>query len=110
MKFINKLKNLFNKPTKQTITVEVTNMNILINTLVRESKGKFLTIDFVKSNGEVRKINGRIGVDGADYRKDSSDGSKYLLVWEPATRGYRRVNLNTVMRIASQGSVLYVAK
>ena len=84
-------------------------MNKLIDTLVRESNGKFLTLTFKKVGGSMRTINGRIGVDGSDYRFDAQNGKPYLLIWEVKSRGYRRVSLDTVERIASQGAVLYTA-
>lgn len=85
-------------------------MNISIDTLVKHSKGRFVTVTFKTKSGRTRKLNGRIGVGGADYRKDTQTGGKYLLLWEVAKRDYRRVNLSTVERIALDKTVLYVGK
>ena len=82
-------------------------MNKLMDVLVRESQGTFLTLTFTKKNGDIRSINGRIGVEGASYRSDTKAGDPYLLIWECKTRTHKRINLNTIERIASRNAVLY---
>jgi len=84
--------------------------NICIDTLVKASKGRFVTVTFKTKSGRTRVLNGRIGVGGAPARKDTQTGGKYLLLWEVKTRGYRRVNLATVSRIAMEKTELFVSK
>ena len=85
--------------------------NICIDTLVKASKGRFVTVTFKTKSGRTRVLNGRIGVGGAPARQDSkATGGKYLLLWEVKTRGYRKVNLRTVSRIAMEKTELFVNK
>jgi hypothetical protein len=74
------------------------------------SSGRFMTVTFRKLNGEERRINGRIGVryqgKGAAHRKDTRD-RQYLLLWSIRDRGYRRILMDTITRIAAEGSVIY---
>ena len=86
-------------------------INVCMDTLVKNSKGRFLTVTFKTKAGYTKKLNGRIGVHGAPYRHDSeTTGGKYLLIWEVKTRTPKRVNLRTIERIAMDKTVLYVAK
>ena len=84
-------------------------MNTLIDRIIEESKGKFMTITFRKNNGDLRTINGRIGVfyEGmaSDHRYDSLEKRQaYFLIWSVRERGYRRVNADNVISIRSQGT------
>lgn len=87
-------------------------MNALIDNIIEQSRGRFLTVTFRKKNGQLRTINGRIGVfhEGwpADYRYDAmqSEG-RFFLIWSVRDRGFRRVNAESVVRIASQGTVIF---
>lgn len=86
-------------------------INVCMDTLVKNSKGKFITVTFKTKKGYTKKLNGRIGVHGDPYRYDSeTTGGKYLLIWEVKTRTPKRVNLRTIERIAMEGTVLTVAK
>lgn len=77
-----------------------------VEAIVRESKGRFMTIEFIKANGEVRTINGRIGVHWHGIpavARHSMGGKQYLLVWEVRTRSYRNIALDRVRSIRTQG-------
>ena len=74
--------------------------------IVRASKGRFMTIEFVKANGDVRTINGRIGVHWRGIptiTRHDLKGKPYLLVWEVRTRGYRNIALDRIRSIRTQG-------
>ena len=51
---------------------------------VLASTGKFCTVEFIKANGTIRKINGRVDVKkylkGTGERSENTK-SKYLLIW-----------------------------
>jgi len=87
-------------------------MNKLIDILAKASNGRFMTVTFVKKDGTLRTINGRTGVhfngEASPVRYDANDQA-YILMWSVRDRNFRRINLNTVERIASQGSVLFSA-
>lgn len=80
-------------------------MNAAIDNLIESSKGRFLTIKFLKDNGEVRTLNGRVGVrwgnTPSSYRRDSKH-RKFYLIYVPH-KGYRRVNAEAVLEVTLDG-------
>ena len=65
---------------------------------------RFFTIEFLKSDGSKRVLNGRLGVrkhlkGGADC----NDHLKYLTVFDVKSQGYRNVSLNTVESVTVNG-------
>jgi hypothetical protein len=65
---------------------------------------KFFTVEFVKSDGTSRKINGRLGVE--KHKKggrDCNDAEKYLTVFDIENHGYRNVNLDTITSFTFAG-------
>lgn len=77
-----------------------------ITRLIENSNGKFMTVTFVKKDGQERTLNGRIGVhyngEAAPSRFDAHI-KPYLLLWEVKTRGFRRINLDTIKAINTAG-------
>ena len=65
---------------------------------------KFFSVSFVKKNGELRTINGRLGV--TKHLKGeinvNSDKPEFLIVYENGN-GYRTVNLESVTRLCANG-------
>jgi hypothetical protein len=67
--------------------------------------GKFVGIDFIKGDGSVRALNGRLGV-----RKHLKGGSNtvaaderpYLVIYDVKSKGYRAVNLATASIVRAQ--------
>ena len=58
---------------------------------------KFFTVTFVKSNGELRKINGRLGVTKHTVSGSTKDThTKYLCVYDVDKKGYRNVNTDSI--------------
>jgi hypothetical protein len=80
-------------------------MNAAIDKLIESSNGRFLTIKFLKDNGEVRTLNGRVGVRWGNvpssYRRDSKH-RKFYLIYVPH-KGYRRVNADAVLEVTLDG-------
>ncbi|EMF8795574.1 hypothetical protein V4U36_000644 [Pseudomonas aeruginosa] len=80
-------------------------MNQTIDKLIESSNGRFLTIKFLKDNGEVRTLNGRVGVRWGNvpssYRRDSKH-RKFYLIYVPH-KGYRRVNADAVLEVTLDG-------
>ena len=75
-----------------------------ISNFIAESKGKFITINFIKTDGTVRKLNGRIGV--TKYLKHGTatvDLEKYLIVYDTLNAGYRSVNKDTIVSVTCEG-------
>ena len=68
---------------------------------VEWTNGRFFTIVFTKKNGQIRKMNCRLGV--KKYLKNGANSSshieKYITVYDMQARGYRNVNLARVHSI-----------
>jgi hypothetical protein len=69
--------------------------------LLHNNYGKVFTAEFIKKNGETRKINCRLGV-----KKDLKGGTnpvknylQYLTVYDMQKKGYRNINLGTLMLV-----------
>jgi len=79
-----------------------------ISNFIAESKGKFITINFIKKDGTVRKLNGRIGV--TKYLKNGTatvDLDKYLIVYDTLNAGYRSVNKDTIVSVTCEGLTIH---
>jgi hypothetical protein len=74
--------------------------------ILRSSKGKIFTVEFVKKNGRLRRMNCRLGVTYCCNGK----GLKYdplarglLPVYDMQAKGYRMVSLDTIKSIKLNG-------
>lgn len=71
---------------------------------IAKSNGKFITVTFVKKNGAVRKLNGRIGV--TKHLKggvSTVNPDLYMVVYDTAAKGYRSINKDTIMSVTCEG-------
>ena len=78
--------------------------------IIRGSGGKMVTVEFRKKNGELRRLNGRLGV-----RKNLAGGKnsvahipKYVTIYDVRAGGYRNVNLDTITYLATNGVKFFV--
>jgi hypothetical protein len=64
--------------------------------------GKFFTIKFIKKNGELRELNGRLGVKkhlkGGELGYDPATFN-YIIVFDVVAKGYRTINVDTVTEL-----------
>ena len=74
--------------------------------LMSATKGTIFTVAYTKKDGSTRVLNGRSGV----TKGVNGNGLKYdpakkglLTVYDIQAKGYRTVNLNTVMNIRFKG-------
>lgn len=74
------------------------------------ASGKFVTVTFVKNDGTIRKINGRVGV--KKYLRGGNDRStatkeKYLLLWtrngSPKFDAARNIARDRIISIRANG-------
>ena len=75
-----------------------------ITDFIANSKGKFITVSFIKKDGTVRNLNGRIGV--TKHLKGGTstiDHDKYLVVYDTINTGYRCVNKDTIVSVTCEG-------
>lgn len=71
--------------------------------MIDQSNGKMVTVSFIKQDGSLRTINGRIGVH--KYTKGSSNkkNSQYITFYDVKNKGYRSINRDTITGIRCQG-------
>ena len=74
--------------------------------IIQSQKGKFFTAQFLKrSNGKVRKLNGRLGVKkhvkgiGAVYNAESKG---LITVFDAQKRQYRMIPVETMFRLRAR--------
>ena len=83
--------------------------------LIKGSKGKTISVTFIKKNGEERKLNGRTGVYKSPHAPLSGEGLKYtpseyglVNIFDMQKRAYRMVNINTLRELTLEGEVYNV--
>ena len=69
-----------------------------LKAMIKSTKGRFFSAEFIKANGSKRKIIARvgchIGVKGTSNRKQKEN---LVTVYEPKVKGYRTINLETLL-------------
>jgi len=72
-----------------------------IRELLGNASGKFFSVKFIKADGDMRLLTGRLGVKkglvGGENTVKNID--KYLTVFDTSKKQYRNVNLETVKEI-----------
>ena len=83
--------------------------------LIKGSKGKFIAVRFVKKNGEVRDLNGRMGVHKSKYAPLTGQGLAYnpddyglVGIFDAQKKAYRMVNINTLSQLTVDGETFNV--
>ncbi len=78
--------------------------------IIKGSGGQFISVTFTKKNGEVRNLNGRIGVHKSKHAPLTGQGLAYdpddyglIGIFDAQIRNYRMVNINTLSRLAIDG-------
>ena len=78
--------------------------------LIKGSKGKFISVTFVKKDGEVRKLNGRMGVHNSKNAPLKGVGLAYdpndyglVGIFDAQKKAYRMVNINTLSELIVDG-------
>lgn len=67
---------------------------------ILKSNGKFFTVTFIKKDGSVRKLNGRLGVTKYLRGGDSTlDKNKFITVYDMKSEGYRAINKETILDV-----------
>lgn len=78
----------------------------LLQNLIENSNGKFVTVTFTKKNGETRVLNGRMGVTSAlKGGKSTIDPSKFITIFDVQAGGYRSINRETIKEVRVGGIV-----
>lgn len=74
--------------------------------LIAQSKGKFVTVTFKKKDGNLRKMNCRLGV--TKHLKGGTstvDHDKYLVVYDVHSKGYRCIDKDAIVSLVIAGEV-----
>ena len=77
-----------------------------LNDIVEASAGKFIAVSFIKKDGTLRTLNGRLGV--VKHLKGGEctlDRSKYIIVYDMINKGYRSINRETIQSVTIDGIV-----
>ena len=83
--------------------------------LIKGSKGKTISVTFIKKNGEERMLNGRTGVYKSPHAPLTGEGLKYTPsnyglgnIFDMHKRAYRMVNINTLKELKVSGETYQV--
>ncbi len=92
-------------------TFKVKSKRNLLRAIAEAQDGKVFTVTFVKKDGTVRTLNGRLGVTKHLKGGENTVAHKqeYLTVYDMQKGDYRNVNLDTVMSLRC-GDVEYLEK
>lgn len=67
---------------------------------VESSKGRILTVSFVKKDGSLRNLNGRLGVTTHLRGGNSTvDKDRFITIYDLKNDGYRVVNRETIYSV-----------
>ena len=83
-----------------------------VSSIIAANGGKFMTIVFVKKDGSLRKMNGRIGVKRylkGGVNKNPQLHNTQIVMWDTTAKGYRTINMDTVTEIHAKGVVHVLA-
>jgi hypothetical protein len=84
----------------------MSNISTVFAALIAQSNGKFVTVTFKKKDGNLRKMNCRLGVKKHLKGGTSTvDHDKYLVVYDMQSEGYRCINKNTIVSLSLGGEV-----
>jgi hypothetical protein len=91
-----------------TLALNTDSRKAAIRSALRGCEGKFFTVTFIKKDKSIRVLTGRLGV-----KKHLKGGvsttshlDKYLCVYEPKSKSYKNVNLETVLELNALGNRL----
>ena len=80
---------------------------MFLQSVLQATKGKFFTVVFIKKDGSTRSMNCRLGV--TKHLKgglSNLNPEQYLTVYDVQSKGYRAVNLSTIVSVTCGGIVL----
>jgi|GEM_PF-4893163 hypothetical protein len=74
-----------------------------VSEFINSTKGKWVTVTFVKKDGTTRRLTGRTGVRkgviGSDRKPSANISNPYRILWDSAKMEFRMVNLATISKI-----------
>lgn len=68
--------------------------------LILSSAGRFVTVEFLKKDGSLRTLTGRLGV--TKHLKggvSTLDPAKFITIYDVVNKGYRAINRSTIYSV-----------
>ena len=81
-----------------------------LDNIILDSDGKFITVKFIKKDGSLRVLNGRLGV--KKHLKggvSTLDADKFITIYDIKSEGYRAINRETIQEV-TVGGVTYAGE
>jgi len=75
-----------------------------LDDIILKSGGKFVSVTFVKKDGSLRTLTGRLGV--TKHLKggvSTLDPNQYITIFDVVNKGYRAVNRETIQSVTFEG-------
>ena len=72
--------------------------------IILNSEGRFVSVEFIKKDGTLRKLTGRLGV--TKHLKggvSTLDPSQYITIFDVEKKGYRAINRDTIKAVTIDG-------
>jgi hypothetical protein len=75
-----------------------------LGAVIEASNGKFISVTFVKKDGSIRVLVGRLGVKKHLKGGESTlDADKYITIFDTQNGGYRAINRDTIQSVRIDG-------
>jgi hypothetical protein len=77
----------------------------MLDELILNSAGRFVTVKFYKKSGELRTLNGRMGVIKAlrhpvGVGVNHLDKDAYITIWDMQKKGYRSIARDSIVSVS----------
>lgn len=72
--------------------------------IILNSEGRFVSVEFIKKDGTLRKLTGRLGV--TKHLKggvSTLDPNQYITIFDVEKKGYRAINRDTIKAVTIDG-------
>jgi len=83
--------------------------------IIKGSGGQFISVTFTKKNGEVRDLNGRMGVYKSKHAPLKNVGLAYnpddhglVGIFDAQKKAYRMININTLSQLTIKGKTYQI--
>lgn len=75
-----------------------------LDQFILNSNGKFVSVDFIKKDGSLRTINGRLGVKKhLKGGKSNLNADQFITIYSMADKGYRAIDRETIQSVTIEG-------
>jgi hypothetical protein len=90
--------------TNTTSHTSASKSSSILAGIIDKSNGKIVSCSFVKKDGTVRNLVGRLGVTKSlKGGTKTVDSSKYITIYDMSKQAYRSINRDTILSVRTQG-------